>query len=51
MTTKDYVIEIHTKMDAVKEWQDKHEKSHRFMWLTLLGLPPAVYYVIKIIGG
>jgi hypothetical protein len=50
-TTRDYVIEIHTKMEGVKEWQDKHEKAHKFWWFTLLAIPTAVYYVIKILGG
>jgi hypothetical protein len=53
-TTRDYVIEIHTDMKHINEWKDKHEKSHKFIWVTLitlaLGLPPAIFYILKIAG-
>ena len=51
MTTRDYVIEIHTKLENLEKNFDEHKKNHKYLWGFIIGIPPAIYYIIKLIGG
>lgn len=48
-TTRDYVIETHTEVKNLKEGFEEHKKNHKFLWIVVIGLPPAFFYVIKLL--
>jgi hypothetical protein len=49
MTTRDYVIEIHTNLENLKEGFEEHKKNHKWMWGVIIGLPPAIFYILKLL--
>ena len=51
MTTREYVIEIHTNVENIMKWIDKHESNHKWMWGVVILIPSAVVTVYKILGG
>ena len=51
MTTRDYVIETHTALKALKENFSEHKKNHKWLIGLLFVIPPALYYLMKIVEG
>jgi hypothetical protein len=49
-STRDYVIETHTNVNNIKEWIDRHEKNHKWVWGMIVLMPPAISALLKILG-
>ena len=47
-TTRDYVIATHEQVKNLKENFNEHKIYHRWMWLIIIAIPAAIYYVLKL---
>jgi len=49
MTTRDYVIEIHTKLESLKKDFEDHKKNHRWIIGLMFLVPGVIYYILKLL--
>jgi len=54
---KDSVKQLWGKFDnhqencLAKKEIDEHKKTHNWLWVIIIGIPPAIYYLLKLVEG
>lgn len=46
---RDYIVATYTEVTNIKDWIAEHKKTHRFIWVAVTAIPPAMYYLVELL--